>query len=310
MIKFSSEMKKIRNESGFTIDYVAFTTHISHTAIKSLEKGNTIPKIETLLSLSNFYGRDLIELLNTCKESYQILDFYKLLNQYMANDDKILLKKTAKEVSDFLETEDLKHVDYKKLIQLKMLFRGLELSSTCSAQTPKLIEEALTLLTEALKVSNANFSIDNFQQFKYFSVEYNILFSISSLLGLRRQCKESNQILLHILNYFTSLSNQDSYYRSFTIKCLYMIAYNYHRVNEHDKALEYADRGINFCLENETFQSLTLLLARKSTALFYLGNKDWKIYRTQTLSLLEIQKRNDLKIKYDSIFEKLNENQK
>ena len=55
MKKFSLEMKKIRNESGFTLDYVSKITSLSHTAIKSLEKGLTIPKIETLLILSNFY---------------------------------------------------------------------------------------------------------------------------------------------------------------------------------------------------------------------------------------------------------------
>lgn len=304
---FSLEMKKIRNESGFTLDYVSIVTGLSHTAIKSLEKGQTIPKIETLLILSNFYGRDLIELLNTCKDSYQLLDFYKILNQYMANDNKLLLQKTAKDVSDFLETIELKPVDHKKVYQLKLFFQGLQFVSICDANTPDLNDKALTLLIDALKVTNANFSLCSFEQLKYLPVEYNILFSISSLLGLRRQCEESNQILLHNLNYFSSLSTQDSYHKILTVKCLCMLSYNFHRLNQSHKALEYADKGIDFCLSNDTSQYLPLLLARKSIAKFHLGDKDWALYRSQTLSLLEIQERNDLKLKYDSVFENLNE---
>ncbi|GAB6107764.1 helix-turn-helix domain-containing protein [Fusibacter bizertensis] len=305
MDKFSNEMKKMRISLGFTIENVSEFSGISRSAIKSIEKGQSIPKFETLQILSSFYKRDLLLLFNTCKNSTHILNFYDRLNEYMSFGNMASLKETLLEVKECLESKDLKPIDYNDLHQLKLFFQALDMATECSTKTPALIENAIELLCDALKVTNQNFSVDNFHHFKYHAIEYNILFSLASLLGLKRECNLSNQILIHICEYIADLNSKDYYQKILTVKSISVLSYNFHRMDNHKLALEYAEKGIVFCLENDTSIDLPLLLARKSIALHYLNTKNWEVYYLQALSLLEIQNRHEMKVIYENTYSSL-----
>lgn len=305
MCKFSEELKNLRISMGFTIDNVCMKTGISRSTIKMIEKGTSVPKFETLQILSHFYKTDLILALNKYKNLWQLTSLYEKLNQYIANGDSELLKIALKEINDLMQTNEFSPVVHNEFIQLRYYFKGLEIALDCSEETLELINQAIDELCSALKVTNSGFEVEAFHEYKYNAVEYKILFSLASMLGIQRQCELSNRILFHIIQYLDFSSQVERNDIVLKSKALATIAYNYHRIDDHEKVIEYATIGIEFSIKNDTYQYLPLLLARKGTALFNLNRENWNDYFIQALNLLELQGKDELRSDYERLFNKL-----
>lgn len=288
MKSFSQEVKKLRQSLGLTIDNVAALTGISLSAIKALEKGVAIPKFETLLILSNCYKVDLILVFNRHKDSKQIFTLYEKVNEHMTNGNKELIKHSLKDISLALLNEELNPVLIGDYLQLKYLFEGLEIVVNCIEEDSDCITKGLDKMIKALKVSIPGFKLDFYQGFKYSALEYRILFSIASLLGIQKKCLLSNDILASVLVFLNCYDYLEYCNSSLKAKAYALISYNYHRLDEHEKVIQYADMGISFCKGKDTTEYLPLLLARKSIALYNLEKSNWQVYYRQALSLLDI----------------------
>ncbi len=305
MHKFSEELKSLRSSLGFTIDNVCMKTGISRSTIKMLEKGTSVPKFETLQILSHFYKIDLILVLNKYKNLWQLTSLYEKLNHYMANGNTELLKSGLIEANHLMQSKDLNPVIFNDILQMKLLFEGLEIAIQYTDSASELMEQAISKLCASLKVMNSGFEVEAFHQYKYNAVEYKILFSLASMLGIQRQCELSNRILFHIIHYLDFSSQVDRNDIVLKSKALATIAYNFHRIDDHEKVIEYATIGIEFSIKNDTYQYLPLLLARKGTALYNLNRENWNDYFIQALNLLELQGKDELRCDYERLFNKL-----
>ena len=58
-------------------------------------------------------------------------------------------------------------------------------------------------------------------------------------------------------------------------KLCYNLSYAYHQADTNHKALQYADLGINYCIQNRNYNGLNLLYFRKGIAEFLLEHDDY-----------------------------------
>lgn len=303
MSEFSASIRALRNVLGFTITDVAKETGISASTIKLLETGKAVPRFETLYLLSSFYKTDVFTLFNQHQYERSVVYYFDQLNLQMAKNDQKSLFKSMNELLLHLNEDETLPIEHNDLIQLKLYIEGLLLASKCINENCPELEQALNKYKEALSVKNHSFEFESFNQYKYLSIEINILFAAASLLGLKRQCVLSNQILFYVVNYFDSFSNTNAH-KLFKSKCYAIISYNLHRMSQNEDALSYADIGINYCIQNDTSLYLPLLLGRKSVALFNIKEPSWKKYMIQAITLLEIQNRMELKGHYEKELER------
>lgn len=302
MTEFSESLRALRTVLGFTIADVAKETGISASTIKHLETGKAVPRFETLHVLSNFYKVDVFTLFNQHQYERSVVYYFDQINTYMAINEQKSFVNALTQLLIHLNEDETLPIEHNDLIQLKLYIEGLILASKCINDNSPELEVALNKYKEALRIKNRSFEFETFNQYKFLSIEFNILFAAASLLGLKRQCALSNQILLYVVNYYDSFSNTNTH-KLFKSKCYAIIAYNFHRMSRNEVALEYSDIGINYCIQNDTAVYLPLLLGRKSIALFHMKDPTWKAYMHQAIVLLEIQNRMELKKHYEKILE-------
>ena len=303
MTHFSASLRALRTVLGFTITDVAKETGISASTIKLLETGKAVPRFETLHVLSNFYKVDVFTLFNQHQYERSVVYYFDQINTYIAINEQKSIVNSLTQLLIHLNEDDTLPIEHNDLIQLKLYIEGLILASKCISDSSPEVELALNKYKAALSVKNHSFEFDSFKQYKFLSIEFNILFAAASLLGLKRQCTLSNQILFHVVDYFDSFSNTSTH-KLLKSKCYAIIAYNFHRISNNEEALNYADVGIQYCLQNDTSLYLPLLLGRKSIALFHMKDPTWNTYIRQAITLLEIQNRMELKRHYENELER------
>ncbi len=59
-------------------------------------------------------------------------------------------------------------------------------------------------------------------------------------------------------------------------KICYNLAYTYHRLDMHEKALKYSNLGIKYCIRNRNYNGLNLLYYRKGIAEYLIGCDKYK----------------------------------
>lgn len=62
--KIGSFLKELRMEKGLTQEQLAEQFHVSNRTISRWETGNSMPDLDILIEMSNFYGIDFRELLD------------------------------------------------------------------------------------------------------------------------------------------------------------------------------------------------------------------------------------------------------
>lgn len=121
-----------------------------------------------------------------------------------------------------------------------------------------------------------------------------ILFSCSVILGIEYNYELSNDILHFLLGYYLNLNTDNIYDRALTPKLYYILSYNSHSLDLHQKALELATAGIEYCINNDSLAFLPLLLGRKGIALKHLNQNNWKEPIDKAICILELQNNIDL----------------
>ncbi|MCA0385966.1 MAG: hypothetical protein LCH34_10250, partial [Firmicutes bacterium] len=209
-----------------------------------------------------------------------------LIDYYMVNEDFESLSKTIEQFDHYVEKNPVNVIDQREIEQLKLFYRGLSLSYDNNYETYK---DSVELLENAMRVTSPNFNIEFWRKFKFNFLELRILLTLASIEGEKRNCVLSNEILLHILNYFDTSAHAKFYEKMLIVKSLCIISYNYHRLDQHQKALEYADQGIKFCVDHSILAYLHLLLFRKGSAMAHLKQFGYDVYIKQAIELLKIQ---------------------
>lgn len=298
---FSKKLKSIRNSLGYSQSEVSEKTGINSDTLRRLENGMSIPRFDTLEVLSLFYKENLVILLDSYKISSELSYFYDLIDYYMVNEDFQALNKTISNFEQFISSNKVHVVDSKEIDQLKLFSSGLKVSYDTSESSQ---HHALELLELAMRIGNPLFKISTWNKFKYNFLELRILISIASVNGTLRNCELSNDIIIYILNYLDPSPLSKFYEKMLIVKSLCIISYNYHRLDQHDLALEYAEKGIKFCIDNSILAYLHLLSFRKGTAMFYLRMNGYEQFIEQAIQLLIIQDKKNVVEHYTAYLDK------
>ena len=86
-VKLGIEFKRIRLESRMTQEKVSASSGVNKDTIRRIEKGEVIPRYDTLLSLSKAYKRDLIGLMKYISPSFEITNFYDEMDKQIISFD-------------------------------------------------------------------------------------------------------------------------------------------------------------------------------------------------------------------------------
>lgn len=300
---FSKRLKEIRKSLGYTQENVVLGTGLNSETIRKLENGITIPRYDTIEVLSLFYKVDLQNVLNNYKSSKDLLKYYDLVDYFLTDDNQTSVTETITEFQDFMNNNTNNLIETKELDQLNLFFKGLALSY--SDQFNRSIQEkAIDIYVEAIKACNPNYLFEDWKTYKYNYLELRILFAIASLHGFLRNCELSNELLFFILKSMDESSNAKHYDKLLMIKLFTVISYNYHRIDVHEKALDYAQKGIDYCNKYFLMANLPVLLARKGVAMYYLGIGNFETYLDQSISLLLIQNNTKLVDDYTNVFKR------
>ncbi|MGI6366624.1 MAG: hypothetical protein ACOX2G_13015 [Bacillota bacterium] len=130
-------------------------------------------------------------------------------------------------------------------------------------------------LVDALRLTIPNYRLRGFRRYKYTYIEFRILLLISLLIAREGNFAFSNDILYYILDEISDKKYSTKYIDYLIINVYFNIAYNFHRMDNHAKALEVANAGIAFCLEKKTNHALYMLYYRKGVALYLLNQEDY-----------------------------------
>ncbi len=192
LTNFSKRLKTIRKSLGYSQNEVSEKTGVNSDTLRRLENGMSVPRFDTLEVLSQFYRENLILLLDSYKTSLNLSYFYDLIDYHITNDDRNSIKETITIFEAFISTTNFQLVDQREINQLKIFFKGIEISY---GETKDAYEESLQVLIEAIQISIPSFKLKNWNTYKFNFLELRILFTMASVLGLLRECLISNEIL-------------------------------------------------------------------------------------------------------------------
>lgn len=285
---FSKRLKEIRKSCGYTQENVVSGTGLSSETLRKLENGLVIPRYDTIEILSLFYKTDLQSVLNNYKSSKELIKFYELIDTCLTGNDQTTLNKAIEGFETFANTADVNLIERKELKQLALFFNGLKLSYS-DYYNPEIQHKAIDVYIEALQSCNPTFKYEYWREFKYNYLELRILFAIAGLEGFLRNCIKSNDLLLYILKTLDMSIYSKHNDKLLATKVFALLSYNFHRIDDHEKALQYAEDGIGLCRQFFIMSDLPILLVRKGVAMSFLQMPNYEDFFDQAITLLLIQ---------------------
>jgi transcriptional regulator with XRE-family HTH domain len=288
IIEFGSQLRKVREKLNISRSKVEDTTGITQETIRKIEKGIVIPKLDTLQILSSIYKCDLLELLAETKDSNKYYALHEEIDKlFLFSSDeeshltdfkeKFLQKKSINTVEDPIEVE-----------QFNIFIDALLRSYTSDS---KIKLDLLTKLVDALKLRHSDFNIENFDSLIYTYFEIRILFLCSVIYAELGDYLIANRISYYILESFEFKAKKSLATYKLKIKVLCNISCNYHVLNDNEKALEIAEMGIQYCIDNSLLFLLDFFCFRKAIALFLLNREGYETYFQYISCLLSLQGR-------------------
>src|SRR5699024_10606040 len=262
---FGYDLRQTRTNLGLTQKEVCKLSSIHVDTLRKIENGKVTPTQETLDLLSPVLKKDLNQLLLKYRlNNYST--FKKIRNILEAKIDRGEYETLSIELDDLealLNTES--NTYFINLInQLKLLTESIILNKKYNK-----LNESLDKLIEAIKITTPVFSFDNYKTFVYNSIELRILMNIAILINKIECTEESLEIMEFCIK---SVEPNDCIYP----KICYNLAYTYHRLDIHEKALKYSNLGINYCNEHRNHNGLNHLYFRKGIAEYHLEYNNYK----------------------------------
>jgi len=286
---FGKYMKSVRKSLNLTQIDVVNMCNVNVETLRRLEKGQVIPKYDTLEYLSDAYKMDVMSLFSFFRSSEALYNFYNYIDEIIIDYDLDKLASLENEYNEILNDVKLDEIINKvQLDQMSLIIRGIK-----EFYEEKYME-CLDTFKETMKLSNVQFEIDKYDQFKYTVLDYRILLLIALGLSEVEELEHANQILELILKKFTSTERVKDNDKKLLIKVYSNLSYNCHCIDDFTKALNFADKGIKYCNKNYTTYGLFLLYYRRGVAKFLLRKRNYKKDFEYCIMLLEMQKNKKL----------------
>lgn len=281
---FGNHLRNIRKKLGLTQNDIYEITGIHIDTLRKIENGKVVPRQETLDLLSPILKMDLnILLLKYRINNYSTFkEIRNRLESKIDKDEYTTLEKELEELKALIDTES--NTYFINLInQLILLVKSIILNKKFNKTN-----ESLKKLIEAMKITTPDFSLNNYKKFVYNSMELRILMNIALLINKI----ESTEKCLEIMEFCINMVEPDE---SLYPKICYNLAYIYHRLDMHNKALKYANLGIQYCINHRDHNGINLLYFRKGIAEYLLGYGDFMDSLKKCMYFCEILHQNQLK---------------
>lgn len=297
---FGNELRIIRKKCGFSQTDIKVLIGINEDTMRRIENGYVIPKYETLELLSSLYKRDLLEVLQVFRIDKYYYNYFATIDKILTNNEIHLLDNLILDFEENLNNNShAQHLINKfELTQFALFLTGVRQYNSKESSDHK---NAEVTVINALLISIPNFQLVKFSSYNYNFFEIRLLF----LLGLiREKLKDINisiDLLDFVLNYLIIDGESTLELQKIILKSYSNISYNYHRIDNHNLALKYANAGIDYAVKNYNMSSLYFLYARKGAAEYFIGYDNYLDSFTKCLHILEINKQYDLATLYRKI---------
>jgi len=299
-VKFGAYLRSLRNSLNYSQADVKKIIGINTDTLRKIEAGLVVPRYDTLDLLSYVYKKDLLKELLAYRNSDLFFQYYSRLDDLIFNYDLEKLNNLEADFSKFTQYEsDSELVNIVIESQFKLVLQGI--SEHYSGQ-PMLSKQTFI---KALRESNKNFDIINHRHYKYTFFETRILFLLGVSLSENNESALSDSMLIHCLD-MANFDPQSTFTEKLMIIKLYFnLSYNGHLVDDQEMAISYAEKGIEFCLNNHINYLLPGLFYRKGVAMMSLNDFEGIQHIKTGIQLLRICNQHDLANQYEKIAQEL-----
>lgn len=281
---FGHELYSLRKILNYNYEDVNYLSGISEKTIYRLENGLNRATHRTLESLSMVYKVDLMELLNekfSNNPRIKLLSLKEKAERKLYNDDRIEIESVIESLYN-IKTEQLISLEKVNLKQYIALMESFYYKNSGD------LFKAITILENALKYNIESFRLSNYINYNYSQTELRVIMNLS-LLNFELTYERH---FIDILAYLLSLCNED---KIIYPKMLYNISFMYHIDFCNIKALEFADRGIEYCSKVGILSVIPKLYFRKGIAEFLLDQKNYFNSLSKSIFFAEFNKQQYLK---------------
>ncbi|NMB02091.1 MAG: helix-turn-helix transcriptional regulator [Firmicutes bacterium] len=296
LTKFGEYLRKLRTSLGYTQENVANMSRLATDTLRRIENGEVIPRYDTLIHLSLAYKKDLLAVLASYSNANALFYFYYRFEDVIVLNDLRSLKQLEEDFEEYMGSDSDRSVLVNVAVaeQFKLMLSGA--SKHFSPNRSGDFED----FCAAMKISHSTFEPELFAQFKYTEFELRILFMIGTCLA-QDKIRLSNDILLFCLERLDGSIHATFHEKLLRVKIYTNLSYNYHNLDEHEKAIYFATQGIDFCNKNYLSHCLAALLYRKGMAKFYLGEPDYLESLQLSICMLHIQGAHELAERYKQV---------
>lgn len=267
--KFGKHLRELRTSLGYTQRDVGELSGLTADTLRRIENGEVVPRYDTLVYLSHVYKKDLLTVLKSYSSANDLFDFYYRLEDLILRHDLDALQQLKRDFEKYTTSNENKIylLNITVTDQFKFMLSGVEEYYASD------FNGGFDHFYAALKLSHPTFELKLFDQFRYIEFDLRILLMIA--VTLSEQPRLSNSILLFCLKHINGSAYATMNEKILRIKVYSNLAYNYHRIDEHQNALIYANEGIEYCNKHYISYSLPLLLYRKGMAKYHLKEDNY-----------------------------------
>ena len=273
---FGEKLRSIREKLHLTQKQAADMAYVDERTLRRTEQGQVIPKLETLEALSVIYKTDLVSaIIESRINDYSILlkmqrsvDL-KLINEETLNFDSEL--KILEEMSDEIENEYYRMI----ITRFRLFLYGIKYYKN------KEYTKALEAYTSAIRQTLSGFTLDNYREYEFSSMEIRILMDVALVFDKLEQHERYKDIM----EFCFELCGEDN---DIYPRICHNLAAIYRKNEEFIRALDYTYKGINSCKKNMFSDTLAVLYYGKAFAECKLGDEEYKHSINTALTLCKV----------------------
>jgi len=257
-------IKRMRKQGGIKQSVLSMSSGVSRTTIYELENGKKVISAETIRILLKSLGYDpnwvLNDVLRKKQDSNQSIidemDGYLSKNQIAEADE--LIKKLEK---------NKKFLEEKQNEQYLLFAKAMNCSNSGGD-----FETVLNMLTDAIKISVANFIENNIEQYFFSNQSIRIINFISTLHFENKNYDIAIGIQMSLKQNFDRNIFGETYKGKHYPTIIYNLTKYLIAVENYEDAIELCNIGCDYCIKIDSYDLMFDIAYNKACCFFELGN--------------------------------------
>lgn len=264
---FGREIKAIREKSGFTREDVYVRTGVSKSSLNRIETGKVQPRTGTLECLSELYDTDLFLVHDSCLIS-EMAEYNRVMQFVELSQEKYGLEEITQyqKVLNGLIVPQMNRCCQNIIRQTICLLNG-------SKETiQRNYDAAYSFFLRAIQMTVPEFNLENYTKHRYKKQELQLLMDIAVAKNRISQNILSLEMLDFCVNFFEKESNLTG--DVLGTKIYISASYENHLNKFYEKALRFAEKGIDYNNLIRSQYAMGQLYARKGYAEYRLDRNE------------------------------------